>query len=128
MIVKLAYSNYYHTSIDAHVLIEAAAQSKWSPIPPYTKVVNILREKYSEESSALTVGTNFLYELWKQPILAQQRDYLMLSLLDAITTERKAGVILDKLILHVKKRFVLIPLAGGQIIGLVRVWRQIHIT
>jgi hypothetical protein len=66
--------------------------------------------------------------LWKQPILAHQRDYLMLSLLDAITTERKAGVILDKLILHVKKRFLLIPSAEGQIIGLVRVWRQTHIT
>jgi tetratricopeptide (TPR) repeat protein len=128
MVVKLAYSNYYHTSVDAHVLIEAAAQSHWSPTPPYTKVVNVLGGKHSEENSALTVGTNFLYELWKQPILSHQRDYLVLSLLNAITTERKPGAILDKLILHVKKRFLLIPLAEGQIIGLVRVWRQTHIT
>jgi tetratricopeptide (TPR) repeat protein len=128
MVVKLAYSNYYHTSVDAHVLIEAAAQSHWSPTPPYTKVVNVLGGKHSEENSALTVGTNFLYELWKQPILSHQRDYLVLSLFNAITTERKPGAILDKLILHVKKRFLLIPLAERQIIGLVRVWRQTHIT
>jgi len=128
MIVKLTCSNYYHTSIDALVLVEAAAQSKWSPVPPYTKVVNVLRGKHSDEISALAVGTRFLYELWKQPILAQQRDYLILSLLDAITTERRPGVTLDKLVSRVKSRFMLLPFAEKQITSLISLWKRMHIT
>ena len=70
------------------------------PSEPYTTVLQILK-KSSNESSALIVTTEFLYKLWVQPILANQRDYLLLSLLDFITTERNRGVILDKLIYHI---------------------------
>ncbi|PIU25079.1 MAG: hypothetical protein CO097_00630 [Candidatus Infernicultor aquiphilus] len=70
------------------------------PSQPYTTVLQILK-KSSNESSALIVTTEFLYKLWVQPILANQRDYLLLSLLDFITTERNRGVILDKLIYHI---------------------------
>ena len=70
------------------------------PSQPYTTVLQILK-KSSNESFALIVTTEFLYKLWVQPILANQRDYLLLSLLDFITTERNRGVILDKLIYHI---------------------------
>jgi len=127
MIIKLVLSHYHHTSIDSDILIEAARQSEWSPSQPYTTVIQVLRGKFSDERSALIVVNNFLYELWKEPILAQQRDYLILILLDVITAERNRRVVLNKLISYVKRRFFLLPLAERQIISLIKVWRRMHI-
>jgi len=128
MVIKLAALNYRHTSIDALVLIEAARLSGWSPSPPYSIAVKVLGGKSCDEHSALNVGTNFLYELWKQPILAHQRDYLMLSLLDSITAERKPGPVLEKLTAHVRRRFLLLPLAERRILELIGAWKQVHVT
>ncbi len=127
-IVKLVCSHYYHTSIDADVLIEAARQSKWEPSQPYLTVLQVLNGESSDEVSALIVGTNFLYELWRQPILAHKRDYLILKLLDALTAERNRKVILDKLASNVKKRFTLLPLTEREILSLIKIWEQMHIT
>jgi len=127
MIVKLVCSYYYHISIDPDILIEAARQSQWSPSQPYTTVIQALGGKFSDEVSALIVAVNFLYELWKQLPLAQQRDYLILSLLDAITAERNRRVTLNRLISYVKRRFFLLPLAERQIISLTNMWRRTHI-
>ena len=128
MVIKLVSAHYHHTSIDADILIEAAEQAKWEPSQPYTTVLQILQGKSSNESSALIVTTEFLYKLWVQPILANQRDYLLLSLLDFITTERNRGVILDKLKYHIKRRFVLLPFAEKQILLVINIWKKMHIS
>lgn len=128
IIVKLVCFHYYYTSIDTDVLVEAARQSKWLSSQPYTSVIEILKGKFSDEDSALIVGTNFLYELWKQPILARHRDYLILSLIDVITAERNRRVILDKLISRIKRRFFLLPLAERQIISLIDIWKRMHLV
>ncbi|MGB7290549.1 MAG: tetratricopeptide repeat protein [Thermodesulfobacteriota bacterium] len=128
IVIKLACSHYYHTSIDADVLIEAARQAKWAPSEPYTTVLQILSGKKSDELSALIVATDFLFELWRQPILAQQRDYLILSLLDVIVTGRNGRRILDGLILNIKKRFFVLPLAEKQVLLLIEIWKQVHVT
>ncbi|GAI38602.1 unnamed protein product, partial [marine sediment metagenome] len=94
---------------------------------PYTTVIRTLGGKFSDDVSALIVAVNFLYELWKHLLLAQQRGYLILSLLDAVTAERNRGVTLNKLISYVKRRFLLLPLAEKQIISLTNAWRRTHI-
>jgi len=127
MIIKLAMSNYYHTSIDADVLMEAARQAKWAPAAPYTTMLQLLSGKRSDESSALIVSTNFLFELWKQPILSEQRDYLILSLLNTITIERNRGMTLNKFAAAVKKRFFLLPIAEKQVLTLIEIWKRINI-
>ncbi len=128
MTIKLVCSYYYYTSIDPDVLIEAARQSKWVPSEPYRTVIQLLGGEYSDEPSALIVAANFLYELWKQSVvLAQRRDYLILSLLDAITAKRNRGVILNRLISYVRRRFLLLPLAERQIIALIGAWKKMHI-
>ncbi len=111
----------------AGVQSKAARQSKWLPSQPYTIVLKILSGKTSEESSTLSVSTNFLYELWKQPILAEQRDYLILSLLDVVMAGRNRQAILNKLISNVKRRFLLLPPAEKQIMSLIEIWNQMHI-
>ncbi len=128
LVVKLACSYYYHTSIDSSILIEAASQSKWVPSQPYTTVQQILSGKTSEESSALIVATDFLFELWKQPILPEKRNYLIMSLLDAITIGRNRPKVLDKLISNIKRRFILLPLAEREILSLIEIWGKMHIV
>lgn len=128
MIVRLVNSNYYYLSIDADVLIEAARQSSWIPSAPFTTVLQILKAPSSDEVSALNVGTIFLYELWRQPILPQRRDYLILSLLDAITDGRNRRLVLDRLVSNVNRRFILLPLAARQIVSLINTWKQMHIV
>ena len=126
-VIKLVCSYYYHTSIDSAIMVEAARKSKWVPTQPYITVLQILNGRNSDEFSALAVASNFLYELWKQSILAQQRNYLLYSLLDAIVTDRNRRVILEKLVANIRARFYLWPTAMKQIILSIESWKQLHI-
>jgi hypothetical protein len=127
MVVKLVCSHYHHTGVDADILVQAAKQSNWSLCSPYTDVVSALSGRSCDDESAIKVGANFLYELWKQPILAHHRDYLILSLLDSITAARKRGPVLAKLAAQVRGRFSLLPLAERRVMELIDTWKQVHI-
>jgi len=127
-VIQLANLHYRHTSIDAFVLVEAAKRSGWAPRPPYTTVLRVLGGQYSDESSALIVGTKFLYELWKQPVLAQERDQTILALLSAITFKRKPRVTMRKLTRLLERKFYLIPLAFEQVISVMNAWERTHIV
>ncbi len=114
--------------VDAFVLVEAAKRSGWIPKPPFTTILKVIGGQYSDESSALIVGTKFLYELFKQTILAQQRDQLILAVLDTITSKRNHGVVVSKLKRVVERRFYLIPLSLRQVLSVVEAWERIHIN
>lgn len=127
MAIKLVNIHYYHTSIDADILVESAKQAKWVLSQPYTSVLQVLQGKSSNENSALIVATEFLYKLWVQSVLVQQRDCLTINLLDTIVVGRSRGIVLNKLISFVKKRFFLLPLAEREIISLINAWEKTHI-
>ncbi|MBA7499086.1 Lipopolysaccharide assembly protein B [subsurface metagenome] len=127
-VIQLVNHSYRHISIDAHVLIEAVKQSEWSPRPPYTTVLKVLEGQYSDERSALIVGTNFLYELWKQPpILVQRRDQIILSILDALTSRRSPRIIMGKLAKMLGKKFYLILPALQEVLSIMESWEKTHI-
>jgi hypothetical protein len=121
IIIKLAGLNFYHTSVDANILIEAAKQSNWLPLNSYLKVINTLR--YSDELSTLTVATNFLYQLWQYVIASELRECLVFSLLNAITVERNVDYIISKLSDTIIQRFSLSPLKAIQVILLIDKWK-----
>jgi len=126
-IVKLACSNYKHTSINAGVLIEAARQSKWGPVPPFSTVLKMINGNNSNLTSALNVSTNFLYELWHQLIVPEQRAYLILKLLNELTLGRKRKIVVEQLKLHIKRRFILLPIAEEEILSLLRIWENLKL-
>ncbi len=97
IIINLACSNYQFTIIDADILIEAAAQSRCLPSPPYTTVLQILRGGSSDDVSALKVGTEFLFKLWRVPIPSVQRNLLVYKLLDTLTAGRDSEIVLNNL-------------------------------
>lgn len=128
-VIQLVNHSYRHTSIDAGILIEAAKQSDWLPKPPYTTVLKILGGQYSDERSALIIGTNFLYELWKQPpILVQQRDQIILSILNALTSRRNPRIIIGKLARMLERKFYLIPPALQEVFSIMKAWEKTHIV
>jgi hypothetical protein len=127
-VIQLINLNYRHTIIDALNLVEAAKHSGWAPKPPYTTVLRILGGQYSNENSALIVGANFLYELFKQTMLTQQRDQLILALLDTITSKRNPRIVIGKLKKLLERRFYIIPLSLGQVFSIIDSWQMVHIV
>jgi len=127
MTIKLACSNYYHTSIDSYILLEAARQSEWSPKLLYTGVLNHIRGKHSSNESVISVVTNFIFLLWKEPLLLEQRQYLLLSLLNYLTMERNPENILNMLSKAIITKMRLLPLATNDIISIINSWKEIHI-
>ena len=77
MTIKLVCFNYYHTEFDAKVLIEAAEQSEWKLSEPYNSLVQALGWSKNEFChSHLNVVTDFLFELWTQPIVPSRKRLL----------------------------------------------------
>jgi tetratricopeptide (TPR) repeat protein len=127
-VIQLASLNYRHTSIDAFVLVEAARRSGWTPKPPFTTILKVLDGQHSNAGSALIVGTTFIYELFKQTMLPQQRDQLILALLDTITSKRNPGIVLTRLKKDIEKKFYLIPLSLTQVSSVIEAWQKLHVT
>ena len=122
MTIQLICSHYYHTTFDADVLIEAAKQSDWKPAAPYNSLVQALGGQRVSLSSALDVATDFLFELWTQPIVHSRSIYLTQALLDGLTSGRKVQVVLTKLADQVLNRFELYPLVEREVLSLIRVY------
>jgi tetratricopeptide (TPR) repeat protein len=127
-ILQLVCMHYYHTGIDAYVLIEAARKSEWLPKYPYTEALRLLHGDRSDKTTTLIVATLFLYELWKQPILPLRRDYLVYSLLDALAVGRNPQRTADTLSQMVKVKFYLLYLEAARIISLIESWRRMHLA
>ena len=127
MTIKLVCSNYYHTEFDAKVLIEAAKQSDWKPIEPYNSLVQALGGQRVSLSFALNVATDFLFELWTQPIVHSRSTYLTQALLDGLTSGRRPRVVLTELADQVLSRFELYPLAEREVLSLIRTYALTHI-
>jgi tetratricopeptide (TPR) repeat protein len=126
-VLRLACSHYYHTGIDAYVLIEAAKNSEWLPKYPYTEALRLLHAERSNETTALIVATLFLYELWKQPILPLRRDYLVHSLLDALAVGRNPLKVAETLRLMVRAKFRILYLEAWRISNLIDEWKRMHL-
>ena len=126
MIIKLVCLNYYHTEFDAEVLIEAAKQSDWNPSEPYNTLVQALGGQRVSLSSVLEVATDFLFELWTQPIVHSGSVYLTHALLDGLTLGRRPQSVLMELADQVLRRFELHPLAEREVLSLIRANMRTH--
>ena len=126
MIIKLVCSNYYHTEFNAEVLMEAARQSDWKPSGPYDCLVQILGDQRVNLPSTLDLATDFLFELWTQPLLLNQPKSLTLCLLEGLTSERRTRTVLNQLANRIRGRSPLYSLAEERILSLIREYMQIH--
>jgi len=128
IIVRLASFHYYHTSIDADVLIQAAQMSKWSISSPFNVVVKSLSANNSDVNSAINVAAEFFYKLWREPIMPLQRDYIIFGLLDAITVGRNSVSTINSLSNRIHHVFRLLPLAERELLSKISVWQSMHLS
>ena len=120
MVIKLICLNYYHTKFDAEVLIEAAKQSDWKPSEPYNSLVQALGGQKVSLSFALNVATDFLFELWTQPILDSRSIHLTHALLDGFTFGRRPRSVLMELADRVFDKLEYHPVAQREVLSLIR--------
>ena len=128
MTIKLVCSRYYHTVFNADLLIEAAKQSDWQPVEPYNSLAQALGGQRASLFSALNLAVDFLYQLWLEPILPHQREYLASALLDGLTSGRSTREVLGQLADRIQtyEKFILVPLAEQDIISLIQAYAQTH--
>lgn len=126
MVIKLICLNYYHTEFDAEMLIEAARQSDWKPSEPYNSLVQALGDQRVSLAFALNVATDFLFELWTQPILSSQPKSLTLCLFRGLTSGRNTQIVLERLVNRIRGRSILYSLAEERILSLIEEYTQIY--
>ena len=128
MTIKLVCSHYYHTTFDTDVLIEAARQSDWKPDEPYNTLVQTLGDQSGNLLSALNVAVDFLFELWIQPILVDQRKSLTFRLLDELTSGQETRAVLIALANRISNRSTLRHLAKQDILLAINTYAQTHLS
>ena len=62
-----------------------------------------------------------------RPILPSRRDYLIYSLLDALTAGRDARKTANRLQRNVRVKFFLLPLEAERIVSLIELWKRMHL-
>ena len=128
MTIKLICSHYYHTEFNSEVLIEAAKQSDWKPTEPYNSLVQALGYQEANFLSTLDEVVEFLFKLWLESIQFTRREHLTLSLLDGLTSGQKTRVILKQLASRVYNKYTLDPFAKPEILSLIQVYAQTHLS
>ncbi len=128
MTIKLICSHYYHTAIDADVLIEAAKQSDWNPSEPYNLVIQIFGDQRTNVLWRLSVVVDFLFQLWLEPILPNQRKNLTFSLLDELTSRQETRAMLIALADQIRNRFTVNYLAQQKILSDINVYAQTRLS
>lgn len=123
-VVKLTCLNYHFVSIDVDILLQAARMSGWQAKEPFRTVLQRLDGRTCDVKSALGVGVDFLYELWKESIINQSYNAFILAMLDAITYCREKNAILQDFTARVKTRFLLLPLVENEILSVTKAWRK----
>ena len=128
MTIKLVRSHYCHTVFNADLLIEAAKQSDWQPVEPYNSLAQALGGQRASLFSALNLAVDFLYQLWLEPILPHQREYLASALLDGLTSGRSTREVLGQLADRIQTydKFILLPFAERDIILLIQAYARAH--
>jgi len=125
--IKLASLNYYFIFVDVSILIDAAKQSSWLYTFPFLKVINLLRGKISNNETALNVGVNFIYELWKLPILKRQKANLIYHLLDILSLERNRREILKQIKRFIISKYRLLHFDQTELLQIIQSWEKIHL-
>ncbi len=92
--LKLILSRYFHTSINATILLKAAKLSGCEIKHPFSEVLSTLKEGYSDLQSSIRVALDFTVLLWKEQIRPESRKKLLITLLDVITDKRDKTAIL----------------------------------
>ena len=86
--IRLACSNFYHTSITSDILLHAAEMAKWLPDQPFICTVKMLGGRSTSLNSAMDVSLQFLQKLWNRPVISIRMGAFIQTLLVALLSGR----------------------------------------
>lgn len=125
LVIKLVNSNYHHTRITADTIEEAAKQASWKPDRQFERVAGILSGGNSDDFSAVTVASDFIYKLYTQQLFFADPDILLFTVLDLLFTSRGGrSTLLAQLINQIRNRFVWLPARQIEIVQLILNWAR----
>lgn len=125
--IKLANLHYYHTSIDAEVLIDAARQANWKLEDPFISVLTILGGKYCDAESALNVSITFLSLILNEKIPLDDFSILFLNLMNSIVMDRYSIDTITKIESKINESIHLFSLGEREFLfELIRAWEMVY--
>jgi tetratricopeptide (TPR) repeat protein len=124
--LKMIEAGVDYISINEHVLMLAARESKWLPMGKYEKMINILST--AEEASVIRLAVNFLFELMHHPLLSPfQRTNLILSFLNGISKNKgDLDIFLQKLIEALRRKFFLSSIRFNELLSIIIQWANMQ--
>ena len=125
--MKLVVSNYRHVAVDATILEAAARAEQWHPTGAFARVVDTLKGPDTQLQSAIVVAVEFLRIAWFALVLPQQRDAIVMAVLDALAVGRKQNEVLDIVRVAVRTKFVLLPIAARDFDRVLNLWARMHL-
>ncbi len=127
-VISLASLNYYHTSINAEIILEAARMANWGNNYPLTNVLAMISGERSDEKPALEVVSDFIRMLRREKLLAHQFASGIDIVLDAICTGREGRQhVLNRLRERVRAKLLLDEIGFIEFDKLLQSWVATHI-
>jgi transcription elongation GreA/GreB family factor/predicted Zn-dependent protease len=125
--IQLISLNYYHTSINSEILLEAAKKAKWKLAFPFTQTLKVIEGKNCDENSALKLSLDFICSIKKEHIPIEDFNLLFMNTLNLLVEGRWAPSMINKLKIEVTKTFDLFSLKDKiEILELIEVWEMIY--
>jgi len=122
-ILDLIRIGYVYISIDEHALLLATEQANWQSSKELTALLEILRT--SEENSVIRLIVNFLYQLSHKKLLTPfQRETVIVEILNAAGDKRDRNKFVNKLIVALSKRLMLLQVTLDEMTAIILAWRQ----
>lgn len=125
LVIKLINSNYHYIRITVETLEEAAKQAAWKPDRQFEKVAGILSGGNSDDLSAVTVASDFIFKLYTQQLFLADPSILLFAILDLLFKSReRTSTLLAQLLNHIRSRFVWLPAQQAEIVQLILSWAR----
>jgi tetratricopeptide (TPR) repeat protein len=124
IVIQLVHSHFYHTAVDADVLLEAAKRSEWKAEEPFSSVISVLSGEFSDIESSVFVLIGFFKRLSNSSIQPLQRGDLIRASLEAISTNRDHLVLFEKIITEIDQNFYQSPSEHEELKSKIYSWRR----
>ncbi|MCX6236415.1 MAG: hypothetical protein NTY07_02470 [Bacteroidia bacterium] len=115
VVSKLILLNYKYLPVDSQILFECADMSRYMYAFPFDLALKTLDFSISSEDSSIYVATDFFYKLYLNGILPQVRLNLIIPTLNALVNGRNFIVVIQKLLILIEKKFVLLLIQKDEI-------------
>ena len=127
-VIKLAVSNFFHTSISTDTLIKSLEKTSWNTSSPFQEIADVLNGKNSDLLSAISVLIGFLREIKDKLVSPERRKNILFILLNKVSTNRNPKIVINKVLSELNSAFFLLPLYLRELQQDIEAWTKINFS